>query len=62
MEVIVKDNEPLEVAIKRFRRECSRAGLMKEIRRRQNYTKPSEERRMAAMKARRKLAKKARRG
>ena len=42
LEVIVQDNESLEGALKRFRRQCQRSGLMAEVRRRSHYVKPSE--------------------
>jgi small subunit ribosomal protein S21 len=46
----VRDNEPIEVAMRRFKRACEKAGLLTEIRRREHYEKPTEERkrRMAA--------------
>lgn len=61
MQVVVQDEESLESALKRFRRVCNKSGIMKEIRRRQTYIKPSEEKRLAYMKARRKQLKKLRR-
>ena len=42
--VRVKDNEPFEVAIRRFKRACEKAGLMSEVRRREFYEKPTAER------------------
>jgi len=59
LEVIVQDNESLEGALKRFRRQCQRSGLMAEVRRRSHYVKPSEQRRLAVEKAKRKEAKRA---
>ena len=46
----VKDNEPVEVAMRRFKRACEKAGILTEMRRREYYEKPTEERkrRMAA--------------
>lgn len=40
--VIVKDGEPIEVALKRFKRECVNAGIQSEIKRREYFEKPSE--------------------
>ncbi|WP_459128654.1 30S ribosomal protein S21 [Guggenheimella bovis] len=37
----VKQNESLESALKRFKRETSKAGLMAEIKKRKHYEKPS---------------------
>lgn len=48
--VRVKDNEPAEIALRRFKRACEKAGILTEMRRREFYEKPTEERkrRMAA--------------
>jgi len=40
----VKDNEPLDVALRRFKRACEKAGVLTEMRRREYYEKPTEER------------------
>lgn len=42
--VKVKDNEPFEVALRRFKRSCEKAGILTEIRRREFYEKPTQER------------------
>jgi len=48
--VRVKENEPVEIALRRFKRACEKAGILTEMRRREFYEKPTEERkrRMAA--------------
>ena len=43
-EVRVKENESLESALKRFKRQCARAGVMAEVRKREHYEKPSVKR------------------
>lgn len=53
MEVTVKDNDTIEEALRRFRKKCQRAGLFSELKQRSFYTKPSEERQIAAHKAER---------
>jgi len=40
----VKDNEPISFALKRFKRQCERAGTLSEVRERQFYEKPSVKR------------------
>ncbi len=40
--VKVRDNEPFEVALRRFKRTCEKAGILSEIRRREYYEKPTE--------------------
>ncbi len=59
--VRVRDNEPFEVALRRFKRSCEKAGILTEVRRREFYEKPTAERkrkRAAAIKRhQKKLAK-----
>jgi small subunit ribosomal protein S21 len=40
----VKENEPFEVAIRRFKRTIEKAGLLTELRSREFYEKPTSER------------------
>jgi len=42
--VRVKENEPFEVAMRRFKRGCEKAGVLAEVRRREHYEKPTTER------------------
>ncbi|UDG82621.1 30S ribosomal protein S21 [Candidatus Vallotia cooleyia] len=42
--VIPKPNEPVEVALRRFRRSIESTGLIKELRARTAYEKPTAER------------------
>jgi small subunit ribosomal protein S21 len=42
--VKVKDNEPFDVALRRFKRSCEKAGVMSEVRRREFFEKPTWER------------------
>ena len=42
--VRVRDNEPFDVALRRFKRSCEKAGVLSEIRRREYYEKPTAER------------------
>ena len=42
--VRVKENEPFEVAMRRFKRSCEKAGILAEVRRREFYEKPTQER------------------
>ena len=39
--VIVKENESLDSALRRFKRNCAKAGIQQEIRKREHYEKPS---------------------
>ena len=42
--VIVKENESLDSALRRFKRSCAKAGIQQEIRKREHYEKPSVKR------------------
>ena len=42
--VKVKDNEPFDVDLRRFKRSCEKAGVLSEVRRREFYEKPTQER------------------
>jgi len=52
--VRVKDNEPFEKALKRFKRQCEKAGIMSDVRKHQRYEKPSERRKRKVATAKRK--------
>jgi small subunit ribosomal protein S21 len=39
--VRVKENEPIEVAIRRFKKQCEKAGILSELRKREHFEKPS---------------------
>lgn len=43
-QVRVRENEPFEVALRRFKRSCEKAGILSEVRRREFYEKPTQER------------------
>ena len=56
--VQVKENEPFEVALRRFKRSCEKAGVLSELRRREYYEKPTTIRkRKAAAAVKRELKK-----
>lgn len=47
----VRENESIDSAIKRFRKECEKEGIVQEIKRASRFMKPSEKRRKKALKA-----------
>ena len=54
--VIVKDGEALEKALKRFKKKVEAAGILKDVRKREHFVKPSvrrKEKQLAAEKRRR---------
>ncbi|MGI6485086.1 MAG: 30S ribosomal protein S21 [Thermoanaerobacterales bacterium] len=52
-EVRVGDNESLDSALRRFKRQCQRAGVLSEVRKREHYEKPSVRRKKKSEAARR---------
>ncbi|MCZ7587133.1 MAG: 30S ribosomal protein S21 [Deltaproteobacteria bacterium] len=58
--VRVRENEPLHSALKRFKRQCEKAGILSEVRKREYYEKPSVRRKRKAAAARKRLLKKIR--
>ncbi|HOQ16424.1 MAG TPA: 30S ribosomal protein S21 [Defluviitaleaceae bacterium] len=53
-EVTVRENESLDSALRRFKRNCAKAGIMQEIRKREHYEKPSVRRKKKSEAARKK--------
>ena len=51
-EIRINDNESLDSALRRFKKQCSRAGVIAEIRKREAYEKPSVRRRKKSEAAR----------
>jgi small subunit ribosomal protein S21 len=56
-QVVLKENDRVEWAIKVFRRQVQKAGILKEVRQRRHYTKPSLAKRLKAQAARRRKRK-----
>ena len=50
----VRENESFESALKRLKKQCEKAGILSEVRRREHYEKPSVKRKRKAMAARKK--------
>ena len=51
-EVKLKDGENLDSALRRFKRQCARNGVLTEVRKRENYEKPSVKRKKKSEAAR----------
>ena len=52
-EIKIKDNESLDSALRRFKRQCSKSGVLSEVRKREHYEKPSVKRKKKSEAARR---------
>ena len=59
--VKVRENEPFDVALRRFKRSCDKAGILAEVRRREYYEKPTSVRKRKAAAAVKRHAKKVQR-
>ncbi len=57
----LKENEPFDVALRRFKRSCEKAGVLAEVRSREFYEKPTSERKRKAAAAVKRHAKKVQR-
>jgi small subunit ribosomal protein S21 len=57
--VRVKDNEPIESAIRRFKKQCEKAGILAELRKREHYEKPSVKRKKKALAAKKRALRRA---
>ncbi len=51
-EIKVTENESLDNALKRFKRECARSGVLAEVRKREHYESPSVKRKKKSEAAR----------
>lgn len=51
-EIRIKENETLDSALRRFKRQCAKSGVLSEIRKREHYEKPSVKRKKKSEAAR----------
>jgi len=51
-EIKIKDNETLDSALRRFKKNCAKAGIISEVRKREAYDKPSVKRKKKSEAAR----------
>ncbi len=58
--VVIREDESFESALRRFKKQCEKAGVLSELRKREHYEKPSVRRKKKALAARKKVAKRLR--
>jgi len=58
--VKIRENESFDNALKRFKKQCEKAGILSEVRKREYYEKPSVKKKKKALAARKRLLKKIR--
>jgi small subunit ribosomal protein S21 len=60
--VSIRDGESFESAFRRFKKSCEKAGILSEVKKRENFEKPSVAAKKKSMAARKRATKKVRRG
>lgn len=60
--VRIRDNEGFEHAFRRFKKSCEKSGILSEIKKREHFEKPSVRKKKKSISARKRAAKKMRRG
>jgi len=58
--VTLDDNDNFDVALRKFKKQCEKAGILSELKKRQHYEKPSVQRKKKEAAARKRLMKKLR--
>lgn len=58
--VIIRDGESFESALRRFKKQCERTGILSEVKRREHYEKPSVKRKKKILAAKKRAMKKMR--
>ncbi|HNS15180.1 MAG TPA: 30S ribosomal protein S21 [Syntrophorhabdaceae bacterium] len=59
--VIVRDGESFESALKRFKKQCEKTGILSEIKKREHFEKPSVKRKKKILAAKKRALKKMKR-
>ena len=55
--VRVRENDSFENALKRFKKQCEKEGILSEVKKREHYDKPSVKKKKKAIAAQKKAAK-----
>ena len=56
----IKENESFENALKRFKKQCEKTGILSEIRKREHFEKPSLKKKRKALAAKKRALKRSR--
>jgi small subunit ribosomal protein S21 len=56
--ITIREGDSFEAALKKFKKQCEKAGTLNEIRKREAYDKPSVKRKKKAIAARKRATKK----
>ncbi|OGQ04494.1 MAG: 30S ribosomal protein S21 [Deltaproteobacteria bacterium RIFCSPLOWO2_01_44_7] len=58
--ILLKDGESFESALRRFKKQCEKSGILTELRKREYYEKPSLKRKRKSQQARKRALRKTR--
>ena len=58
--IVIREGDSFEAALKKFKKQCEKAGTLAEVRKREAYEKPSVKKKKKAIAARKRLSKKGR--
>jgi small subunit ribosomal protein S21 len=58
--IILNDNDNFDYALRKFKKQCEKSGILSELKKRQHYEKPSVQRKKKEAAARKRLMKKMR--
>lgn len=56
--IVIREGDSFEAALKKFKKQCEKAGILSEVRKREAYEKPSVKRKKKDAAARKRLIKK----
>jgi small subunit ribosomal protein S21 len=59
--VIIRDGESFESALRRFKKQCERTGILSEVKKREHFEKPSVKKKKKILAAKKRALKKIRR-
>jgi small subunit ribosomal protein S21 len=59
--IVIREGEPFETALRRFKKQCEKTGVLSEVKRREYYEKPSVKRKNKILTAKKRALKKMRR-
>ena len=57
--IVIRDGDSFEAALKRFKKQCEKAGILAELRKREHYEKPSVKRKKKALAAKKRALRRA---
>jgi small subunit ribosomal protein S21 len=55
--VRVRENQSFETALKKFKKQCEKEGILSEVKKREHYEKPSAKRKKKVLAARKRMQK-----